>query len=45
MILQRKHCVQIYFGSDHVLPWQHCLLCLEYAGLCRFGKRSLWMYV
>ena len=35
MILQKQHCVQIYFGDTHVLPWQCGLLCLEYAGLCR----------
>ena len=45
MILQKKHCVQIYFGPSHVLSWQCALLCLEYAGLCRFGTKSLWLYI
>ena len=45
MILQKQHCVQIYFGDTHALPWQCGILCLEYAGLCRFGTKSLWLYI
>ena len=40
MIVTKRHCVALYFGPDPVLPWECALLCIEYAGICRFGVRS-----
>ena len=40
MIVTKRQCVHIYFGPEPVLPWQCALLCIEYAGFCRFGVRN-----
>ena len=40
MIVTKRQCVALYFGPYPVLTWECALLCIEYAGICRFGVRS-----
>ena len=40
MIVTKRHCVHLFFGPEFILPMPLALLCIEYAGICRFGVRS-----
>ena len=39
--VRRKDAVLIFTGPETVLPWPLNALILEYAGVLRFGRRSL----
>ena len=37
--------VEIYCGPRPRLPGELCIICLEFAGMCGGGRRSMFFYV